>query len=545
MRERTETCSTDVSEFTLGSESVEVGHVQKLAAFTGRLAIAGVLIAAGWFFGWHLANWLDRSQIQSELASATERTLIRLDAIIAEAEQVFSGLENSPHEHCSEALLLEMRTSLFEARFMRDIGGIEGHSLYCSTALGQLDTPYHSSSPDLVLSNGTGLRTDRSVLASARMRTMVVERGRFNALIDPRQVSDLTTSISNSDIFLGLENSDPPRWLAFDESARLAAGHSGQVLAAEQCSDVTGLCARLTRPAHLTESSSGPTHLVIATLGGSLGLTLFVAGVGLRRNQHSTERELERALRAGRIHPRYQPIVNLPEASLAGFEALARWPQPGGHHVSPESFINLAERSGLIGQVSASMIEQIGKDLGEWLSLRPALRLAINIAPSELNDPNLIDHIGRHLIERGVRPGQIILEITERTMLESQTSRRHIERLARQGFVIFADDFGVGYCGLAYLNELDMHGIKISQSLTAAVATESPKASLVPRVTEMARELGLEVVIEGIETVEQRDALATLGPLLAQGWLFARDLSAEELKTRYEHEFPSSNQDKT
>jgi len=526
------------SELPTGNESIGIGGFQQIRATAAHLIIAGLLIAVGSVAGWYLAEWLNRSQMQSELGNAAERTLLRLDAIIDEANLVFAELENSSFEHCSEPLLLEMRTRLFEARFMRDIGGVRGYSLYCSTALGQLETPYHSTPPDMVLADGTGLRTDRSVLASERMRTMVVEKGRFNALIDPRQVSDLTTSIADSDIFISVGQPGPSQWLAFDESARLAADQSGSPLVADRCSQVTGVCVRLTRPGRMTGSISEPTHIVIGSLGGALGFTLFIAGVGMRRNQQLPERELARALRAGDIHARYQPIVNLPDGSLAGFEALARWRLPKGRFVSPESFIALAERSGLISQVSALMIEQIGEDLGEWLSRRPAQRLAINIAPSELSDPALIDHIAEHLIERGVRPGQIILEITERTMLESETSRRHIERLARQGFVIFADDFGVGYCGLAYLNELDMHGIKISQGLTAAVATESPKASLVPRVTEMARELGLEVVIEGVETTEQRTALAALGPVLAQGWLFARDLSAAELKDLYEADTP-------
>jgi sensor c-di-GMP phosphodiesterase-like protein len=138
----------------------------------------------------------------------------------------------------------------------------------------------------------------------------------------------------------------------------------------------------------------------------------------------------------------------------------------------------------------------------------------------------MVEQIERHLIGRGVRPGQIILEITERTMLETEAAQDIIERMNRIGLRIYADDFGVGYCGLAYLNELDIQGIKISQQLTAAVATDSPKASLVPRVAEMARDLGLEVVIEGVETEAQRDALRSLEPVYGQGWLFARELDS-------------------
>jgi sensor c-di-GMP phosphodiesterase-like protein len=491
------------------------------------------LILAGAGLGWHLAEQLQHRQASSELQNAADRVLTRLDDIIQEADQVFGYLDALGLETCSDELLLEMRTRLFEAHFIRDIGGIENYDLYCSTALGRIEQPYQSGPPDISLPRGIGLRTDRAVLASETLRTLVVEQADFNALIDPRVVTDLTSSLSEGRIYVRAADQANRQWHPIQRAEILERGRNQRHISAEltalACSPHTLLCVELRRSEAPGQAGQRETRAVISSLGGALGLALFFAGASLIRERNTPERALRKAIDQRLIRAAYQPILTLPEQNLVGFEALARWIDSAGNQIPAETFIDLAENCGLIDEISALMIEQIGDELGEWLSSRPDQRVAINIAPSELNDPGLIDNLDRHLLQRGVDPGQIILEITERTMLASDTAARDIERLTRRGFRIFADDFGVGYCGLGYLNDLDMHGIKISQSFTAAVATDSPKAALVPRIIGMARELGLEIVIEGVEQPEQCKALSELGPLMVQGWYFSRELSAAQL----------------
>ena len=489
-----------------------------------------VLVAAGALFGWWAAERLDQARTARLIELSTERVLGRLDDIVTEARDVFDALEAAGHPHCSNAQLLEMRTLLFEARYLRDIGGVLEFSLYCSTALGVLDEPYRSTAPPLRLPDGTGLRTDRTVLASTRLRSMVVERGDFNALVDSRQVMDLVTGLERAHIEVSTDAEDKARWLPFSlltlpDDGRFRA----RPVSVPRCSDATALCVRI-RLGEGRPDGFQATHAVIAGLGGALGGSLFLVGASLYRQRRTPERSLRQALKSGSIRPAYQPIVKLPGRQLVAIEALARWRDDRGREIPADRFIALAEASGLIRDVSAQMIRSIGEELGEWLAARPDLRLTLNVSPEELEDSGLIDQLQQQLFDRGVRPAQIILEITERTMLSGDAARASIERLAGMGLTLFADDFGVGYCGLAYLNEHAIHGIKISQELTAAVGTDSPKASLVPRVVELARELGLEVVIEGVETGAQRQALAPLEPLMVQGWLFARDMDADRLR---------------
>ena len=495
------------------------------------IAIAIVLIFAGTALGWQVSEQLQYRQVQDELTSVAERVSARFDEILSETILVFDELEGLNLNKCSDELLLEMRTRLFEARFIQDIGGFESRSLYCSTALGRLDEPYRSGPPDLLLNTGIGIRTDRAVLASEQMRTIVLERDPFNALIDIRTITDMVVSLSSGEIFLGFGDQDT--WHPFQASGEkllesLARPKSDDMVALA-CSEHSDLCV-LVHESPKQQISQHEIRTVISSLGGALGLTLFFIGATLIRERHTPERRLKRAISQRMIRAAYQPILTLPEQDLVGFEALARWTDSKGKRVPPEEFIALAEECGLIKDISKLMIDQIGNELGDWLSRRPDQRVAINIAASELAAPELIDNLDQHLLKRGVRPGQIILEVTERTMLQGESAVQHIEKLNRKGFAVFADDFGIGYCGLAYLNDLDIQGIKISQSFTAAVATDSPKATLVARITQLAQELNLDVIIEGVETQQQCNALADLKPVMAQGWLFSRDLSAAQLK---------------
>lgn len=491
--------------------------------------LLSALIALGGALGWWISSQFEDATIESRVKQSTTRVLDRLDDIIAEARLAFDSIEADGHSHCSTEQLLDMRTRLFEARYLRDIGGIRGFSLYCSTALGVLDEPYHSSPPPIRLPDGTGLRTDRSVLASQRLRTVVVEYGSYNALVDSRQVSDLVTGIEKAHIELAVNDPRQRDWHPFSLVTRPERVEPSDRLSDRvQCSDRSGLCVRIRLGGN---SSNGvhAQHWVMGGLGAALGASLFLIGATIRRQRNTPDRALARAISGHHIRPSYQPIVQLPGGHLAGFEALARWIDDQGRTIPTERFIALAERNGMIGNISELMIQSIGRDIGDWLVRHGDLRLTINISPQEFCDPGLLDQIREHLLDRGIKPSQIVLEITERTMIEIAAAQDIIERITAMGMDIYADDFGVGYCGLAYLNELDIHGIKISQQLTAAVATDSPKASLVPRVIEMARGLDLDVVVEGVETEQQREALRPLEPIMAQGWLFSRELSAADL----------------
>ncbi|MEN1728566.1 MAG: EAL domain-containing protein, partial [Pseudomonadota bacterium] len=424
---------------------------RQLMTHTPWIAIItlSVLIAAGGATGWWVATQLQGSQTEETIQQSTRRVLDRLDDIIYEARLAFGAINDLGNVHCSEAQLRDMRTQLFEARYLRDIGGVRGFSLYCSTALGVLDQPYHSSPPPIRLPNGTGIRTDRAVLASQRLRTVVVEFGSFNALVDSRQVIDLVTGLEQAHIELAVDNTQQRDWHPYSLLTQPSNEEPSRRLQERvQCSETTDLCVRI-RLGEDGAAAMDARTAVISGLGATLGASLFLIASGVRRQRNTPDRALARAIRDHRIRPYYQPIVQLPSGSLAGFEALARWIDEHGQTVPTEQFIALAERNGMIGDISALMIQSIGEDIGDWLAVNEELKLTLNVSPEEFCDPGLIRQIEEHLLERGIAPEQIVIEITERTMLETEAARDIIERMTKMGLSIYADDFGVGYCGLA------------------------------------------------------------------------------------------------
>lgn len=497
-----------------------------------------LLISAGSAIGWAGSGWLHDRQTHADLQQSAQRVLGRLDEIIDEANKVFDQLNRLEYSHCSDDMLLDMRTRLFEARFIKDIGGIRNHNLHCSTALGRLPQPLISGPPDISLQGGVGLRTDRSVLASPATRTMVVEHRWFNVLVDPRQVTDLTASQAGGEIFLRPHGDNDRPWHAFHHAGaqrlELNLGGQSRALSSTACSDQTGLCVLLHPSGQIRQRAQVETQWVITSLGGALGLAAFLAGLFVVRQRQTPEYALRRAIRLGMIRAVYQPIIRLPGQTTFGFEALARWEDEDGLSLPPEQFISLAEKTGQIERITTLMVTQIGDDLGAWLAESAEHHIAINIAPAELVGLDLATKLDQHLVNRGVQPRQILLEITERTMVSGALARKAIEALTRRGFRVFADDFGVGYCGLGYLNELHMDGIKISQTFTAALGTDSPKATLVPRIIEMAHDLDLEIIVEGVETQTQWNTLLSMGPLLLQGWLIERELPASQLLKKYD-----------
>jgi len=500
------------------------------ATLTWSLLLAVTLVLAGVALGHAGAGQVARQQVQAELDSTSLRLARRFDDIVGEANRVFAELGQLQAPRCSEDELLAMRTQVFNARFLRDIGRIEDNVLHCSTALGHLERPYRGGPPDLRIHGDLGLKTDREVLAGTDTRTMVIEDRHYNALVDPSVVTDLAAAMDTAILFLSPKSGTDHDWHPFHSST----SPPSEDLSSVHCSGQSGLCIMLHFPKDRLSAWQPQTRLAMAGFGGAAGFALFlVIFIGLRQ-EDTPERRLRRALEKDWIHATYQPLIRLPDHRLIGFEALARWRDDDGDAIPAEDFIAMAERTGLIGQVSERMIQTIGKELSPWLRQHPECVIAINIAPAELDDDALIDKLDRELIARGVNAEQVYIEITERTMVENASAHARIEQLSRRGFKVYADDFGIGYCGLAYLNDMDVHGIKISHLFTAAVATDSPKAALVPRITELARELGLEVVIEGVETQEQAQSLTELEPILVQGWLYSAGMDIDDLTRRFD-----------
>lgn len=225
----------------------------------------------------------------------------------------------------------------------------------------------------------------------------------------------------------------------------------------------------------------------------------------------------------------YQPQFDAVTREIVGVEALARWRHPGGALLTPAVFLKVAEGLNAIGTIDRMILEQAIADLARWQKLRlPVPKVAVNASARRLNDPDLI----RSLSRLPFRPGTIAFELVESIFLDEaeDTISANIEQLKGLGVEIEIDDFGTGYASIVSLLKLSPKRLKIDRQFVAPIAGSREKRRLVASIIEMGRSLEIEVVAEGVETMEQADILRDLGCHVLQGYAFAKPMLRDDLE---------------
>jgi diguanylate cyclase (GGDEF)-like protein len=248
------------------------------------------------------------------------------------------------------------------------------------------------------------------------------------------------------------------------------------------------------------------------------------------REQVEMQTELRLALERHQLKLYYQPKIHGASGQVTGVEALIRWDHPVRGLMSPEVFIPVAERFGLIGHIGNWVIEESCRQIRQWLDLGLRMRVAVNLSMHQLRQDDLVPRIRRALDAYRVDPALLTFEITESVAMEdTQATMRSFGHLARVGASLSIDDFGTGYSSLAYLRKLPARQLKIDRGFVADVEHSSDALAVVDAVIKLAHALGLKVVAEGVETERQRDVLLGLRCDELQGYLFARPMPAQML----------------
>lgn len=229
----------------------------------------------------------------------------------------------------------------------------------------------------------------------------------------------------------------------------------------------------------------------------------------------------------------YQPIVALLSGEIIGVEALLRWNHPERGLLGPDDFLSIAEDTGLILQLGSWALQQACLQLASWdrsSDSASLLDLGVNLSGRQLSDPLLTTMIESAVAASGVDPARLILEISESTLMQDVTSAPALlDALKHLGVGIAIDDFGTGFSSLAQLKRLPVSTVKIDRSFVEGLPHDPELRAIVAAITAMAKALGLDLIAEGVETVEQRDSLAELGCIHAQGHLFAQPQPAEAM----------------
>jgi EAL domain-containing protein (putative c-di-GMP-specific phosphodiesterase class I) len=235
--------------------------------------------------------------------------------------------------------------------------------------------------------------------------------------------------------------------------------------------------------------------------------------------------ELTAAFAVGRVIAWFQPIVTLVDGGLVGFEALARWRTDDGRILTPDRFLPLAQSAGLMSSLDRAVARDAFARLRDWAPVSPELRISINVAAAHVGDDGdagLVDLAAA----AGIDPSRIDVEITESDGVDSAALARASAALRSRGFRVWLDDFGTGWNTIERLLVIEVDGVKIDRAFAAAL-TEPTGRAVVRAMVAMAAELGLRVVLEGVETEQQREIAAGLGCEFGQGFLWSRPVAAD------------------
>jgi diguanylate cyclase (GGDEF)-like protein/PAS domain S-box-containing protein len=251
------------------------------------------------------------------------------------------------------------------------------------------------------------------------------------------------------------------------------------------------------------------------------------------------ENELHGALERNELFVMYQPIFQMNNNTISGFEALARWNHPQKGIISPTVFIPLAEKTGMIHNLGMWVLKQASMQMQHWQQLFPSippLTLNVNLSVTQFDQENLLDNIQQILLDSGLPAGSLCLEITESAMMGNPDKvRRLLNQLKALGVQLFIDDFGAGYSSLSYLQQLPLDGIKIDRSFISNLERSENDRTIVQSIINLAQSLGFKQTAEGVENEAQLKILRHLHSTHIQGFIISKPLNAPDAQALIQH----------
>ncbi|MFC3748878.1 EAL domain-containing protein [Paenibacillus sp. GCM10012306] len=246
------------------------------------------------------------------------------------------------------------------------------------------------------------------------------------------------------------------------------------------------------------------------------------------------EADLRKALERKELVLHYQPQIRTGDVHMIGIEALVRWNHPVRGLLPPDAFISLAEETGLIVELGNQVLYEACRQMYEWHQAGgPMVPIAVNLSSQQFHQPNLVEQIKRILLDTGLLPQYLELEITESMMMDAKVSFDILNQLTEYGIRISLDDFGTGYSSFSYLKMFPIHKVKIDRSFIQDLAVNSNDKAIVSTIITMARQLNMDVIAEGIETRAQLDILTAQNCNEVQGYFYSRPLSADDVEQQF------------
>ncbi|KXU83439.1 histidine kinase [Paraburkholderia monticola] len=473
---------------------------------------------------------------QDSLREFAAKALMRADLVTYQAVAAIAELHSVRAPPCSPEYLQRAAHVVFNYRYVRDAGAYTDGRYLCSPLFGDVRTQDIVLPPPRWRSNDGFLIwfQHRNPLSEVREDIQVGRDGQYVSIdpqsfvdvIDPagRPIATINTRL-NTIVALS-PGADPDDMLnAWRRAGRVESDEWNYVVAVSAPRSL-GVVVKGRRTSLLRD---WPGLLALwLSVGVATGAALGWFAFKRISRQVSFQASLEWAIAQKDIDVVYQPIVRLANGECVGVEALSRW-KLNGRDISPNIFIALAEQHGLIQPLTDLVLDKLLDELTGLLLARPSFYVSMNVSGDDLCTSRLLERITAKLAGTGIRPAQIRIEATERSFLNADATRKTLAAFRSAGHPIYIDDFGTGYSSLAYLHTFMIDVLKIDKSFVDTIAQEAASSIVAPHIIDMAHELGVEIVAEGIERTEQAEYLVRRGVQYGQGWLFAKAMRRAEL----------------
>lgn len=498
---------------------------KKLIAVVAGALIVGTPVA---LFNYWL-NGLILEQIRDEVDSTARRSITLAEGRISQAMSALDDLARRGVATCDAEHLDALRRSNLDHSGIAEFSVLDGSGRTLCSDLG------------VVLRHRVTLTTKQVADNNMLLDVMSVDEGPQRMLRVRRPVgSGFIAALIPGDLLIAKVSTQGGPLL--NAHGRLAAG-DGTLLATSGPltefgnlfespvisrigSERFGLNVTMTRPRSMLSRGQEEMRFLGSVVNGVIALALLAVGIlGPWRQHNNPVAEMERALRAGEFVPYFQPIMDITTGRMRGCEVLVRWCKPDGTLVSPATFIPLAESSGLIMDMTRSLMRDTVRELGAVCQRRPYLKIGFNLAAQHFADDRIVQDVRGIFEGSPIGLNQVVLEVTERQPLDNlNLARRVIGELQSLGVKVAIDDIGAGHSGLSYILKLGVDIIKIDKMFIDALGTESSSTAIIGTLVDLARNMDIELIAEGVETFEQVIALRERGIQAVQGYVFAPPL---------------------
>jgi sensor c-di-GMP phosphodiesterase-like protein len=500
-------------------------------AFTRKNFIAivvGVVLAGAPLiaFDFWLGSLIDR-QGKDEVVTSAQRAIALAESRVTQVIGALDGLAARGVDGCEPADVTAMRQASFDTAPIKEIAivGADGHTRCTDFGLplGQRKTV---ASEPLARANWYSL----DILQLDNGPSMVRLRRKVGG--GPSEIAALVPAF----LFLPQVSTHGNPFSAYARIATASGTLIGKLGVRPDAADAAFLATSKSDKFGFNAEVAMPRSHVVAGHAELQWLGLFATGAAMmilgvfsvlmsRRMPANPVTEIENALRAGEFVPYYRPIVDIRSGQLRGAEVLVRWRKPDGSLVLPGSFIPLAESSGLIRDMTRDLMRRVCVEAGPAIGRRPGMKISFNLAGQLFGDQTIVNDVRKIFAGSPIKFSQVVLEVTERDPIENFTATRQtIAAFQGLGMRIAIDDVGTGHSGLSYMLKLGVDIIKIDKMFVDAIGTDRNSTTIVETLVDLAHNMRMDVVAEGVENFEQVVYLRELGIRSAQGYVFAPPL---------------------